>query len=552
MMQQKPLCRAALYARVSSDQQAEAGTIDSQVAELQEQMLKDGVGVDPELCFIDDGYSGSTLVRPALERLRDAASIGAVERLYVQAPDRLARSYVHQVLLVDELKQCGLALVFLNRAVGETPEDQLLLQVQGVVAEYERAKILERSRRGRLHAARQGKISVLASSAPYGYRYVSKQEGAGQALYEVVWDQARIVQKLFTWLGEDRLTIREAARRLTQQGVPTRTGKQRWDGSTVWGILQNPAYKGTAAYGKTHRGQRRPRLRPARGQPEQPRRPYSRYDTPESAISIDVPALVSEDLFAAVAEQLQENRQRQRQRSAGARHLLQGLLVCNQCGYACHGKPVSHRRRDGTRHSYCYYRYGGAESARFGGQRVCPNKQVRSDLLEEAVWDDVCAVLTDPQKVQEEYRRRVDGGDRSSRRAVGPSLDKPIQKVKRGIARLIDAYADGLVEKSEFEPRLRDARERLERLQADAKEQADQEAQEQELRLVVGRLQEFADQVRDGLQKADWHTQRAIIRAIVKRIEVEAETVRVVYRISPGSMNGNVDLESLQGCWRRQ
>ena len=274
MMQEKPLCRAALYARVSSDKQAEAGTIESQVAALQEQMLKDGVGVDPELCFIDDGYSGSTLVRPALERLRDAASIGAVERLYVQAPDRLARSYVHQVLLVDELKQCGLALVFLNRAVGETPEDQLLLQVQGVVAEYERAKILERSRRGRLYAARQGKISVLASSAPYGYRYVSKQEGAGQARYEVVWDQARIVQKLFTWVAEDRLTIREAARRLTQQGVPTRMGKQRWDGSTVWGILQNPAYKGTAAYGKTHRGQRRPRLRPARGQPEQPRRPY--------------------------------------------------------------------------------------------------------------------------------------------------------------------------------------------------------------------------------------------------------------------------------------
>ena len=117
---------------------------------------------------------------------------------------------------------------------------------------------------------------------------------------------------------------------------------------------------------------------------------------------------------------------------------------------------------------------------------------------------------------------------------------------------LIDAYADGLVEKSEFEPRLRDARERLERLQADAKEQADQEAQEHELRLVVGRLQEFADQVRDGLQKADWHTRREIIRAVVKRIEVEAETVRVVYRISPGSMNGNVDRESLQGCWRRQ
>src|SRR6516165_7859268 len=152
MTQSDSLYRAAFYARVSSDQQAEAGTIGSQVTALEERMRQDGVSVDPELCFIDEGYTGSTLVRPALERLRDAASNGAVERLYVHAPDRLARSYVHQVLLVDELKQCGLALVFLNRAVGETPEDQLLLQVQGVVAEYERAKILERSRRGRLHA----------------------------------------------------------------------------------------------------------------------------------------------------------------------------------------------------------------------------------------------------------------------------------------------------------------------------------------------------------------------------------------------------------------
>lgn len=551
MTQSDSLYRAAFYARVSSDQQAEAGTIGSQVAALEERMRQDGVSVDPELCFIDEGYTGSTLVRPALERLRDAASNGAVERLYVHAPDRLARSYVHQMLLVDELRRCGVALVFLNRAVGESPEDQLLLQVQGVVAEYERAKILERSRRGRLYAARQGKINVLAGSAPYGYRYVSKQEGGGQARYEVVWDQARIVRQLFTWVGEDRLTIGEAARRLTHQGVLTRTGKQRWDRSTVWGILQNPAYKGLAAYGKTHHGQRRPRLRPARGQPEQPRRPYSRYDATESAVPIEVPALVSEDLFATVAEQLQENRQRQRQRVQGARHLLQGLLVCTQCGYACHGKPVSHGH-NGTRRSYCYYRCGGAEGARFGGHKICPNKQVRSDLLEAAVWEDVCAVLTDPQKVEEEYRRRLACSNRSSRSATAPSLEKLIQKVKRGIARLIDAYEDGLMEKAEFKPRLRNARERLERLQTEAKEQADQEVQEQELRLVVFRLQEFADQVRDGLHYADWHTRREIIRAVVKRIEVDAETIRVIYRISPSSMGGNAGQENLQGCWKRQ
>lgn len=271
---------------------------------------------------------------------------------------------------------------------------------------------------------------------------MTKHEGNGQASYEVIWEQARIVRQMFQWVGQDRLTIGAVARRLTEQSVPTRTGSTRWDRSTVWGILRNPAYKGAACYGKTCRGQRRPRLRPSRGQPEQPRRPFSRYAA-EETIPIEVPAIVSEDLFATVAEQLQENRQRQRQCALGARYLLQGLLICKQCGYACHGKPVSHDR-NGKQRSYCYYRCGGAEGARFGGHKICSNKQVRTDLLEAAVWEDVCAVLTDPQKVENEYRRRLDGRNQASDSATGPSLDKLIQKVKRGIGRLIDAYEEGL------------------------------------------------------------------------------------------------------------
>jgi DNA invertase Pin-like site-specific DNA recombinase len=164
--------RPALYARVSSDQQAEGGTIASQVAALEERIDHDGLTLEPELRFLDEGYSGTTLVRPALERLRDLAAAGAIDRLYVHAPDRLARKYADQVLLVDELHRCGVELIFLNRALGQTPEDDLLLQVQGMVAEYERAKILERSRRGKRHAASRGSINVL-SGAPYGFQGTS-------------------------------------------------------------------------------------------------------------------------------------------------------------------------------------------------------------------------------------------------------------------------------------------------------------------------------------------------------------------------------------------
>jgi site-specific DNA recombinase len=161
--------RVALYARVSSDQQAQEQTIESQVAALRERITSDGHTLDDELCFLDDGVSGSTLMRPALERLRDTAYVGGFQKLYVHSPDRLARRYAYQVLLVDELKKHHVEIEFLNRSIGVSPEEDLLLQMQGMFAEYERAKIMERSRRGKRHAAGRGSVNVL-SGAPYGYR----------------------------------------------------------------------------------------------------------------------------------------------------------------------------------------------------------------------------------------------------------------------------------------------------------------------------------------------------------------------------------------------
>jgi site-specific DNA recombinase len=192
---------AALYARVSSEQQAQAGTIDSQVAAIVERAGRDRVTIQEEARFLDDGHSGATLVRPALERLRDLAATGAIDRLYVLCPDRLARSYALQMLVVDELRRCAVELVFVNHELGKTPEDNLLLQVQGMVAEYERAKIMERCRRGRLHAARQGRVNSLGV-APYGYRYVTVSEGSG-ARYDVHFEHAAVVRQIFQ-LASDR------------------------------------------------------------------------------------------------------------------------------------------------------------------------------------------------------------------------------------------------------------------------------------------------------------------------------------------------------------
>ncbi len=544
--------RVALYARVSGEQQEKEDTIASQLEAVTQRIATDGLECEPELHFVDDGVSGYILARPALERLRDQAAAGAIDRLYMLDPDRLSRKYAYQVLILEELIRCGVEVVFLRNPVGRSPEADLLLQVQGMIAEYERAKIMERCRRGKQHAARRGSVNVL-SGAPYGYRYIGKHEGGGEARYQVLAEESRVVRKIFEWVGQERCSIGEVCRRLRRDSIPTRTGKSAWDCATVWLILKNPAYKGTAAFGKTRSGEFKPqRLRPQRGRPEHSRRPVSRVDTSsEDQIFIEVPGLVSEDLFLAVQAQLEENRQRRRDRPGGGRYLLQGLVVCKRCGYGCYGKPTSRAAFEGKgRVRYAYYRCTGSDAYRFGGQRLCWNKQIRTDILDAAVWEDLRGLLSEPERVREEYERRLQGAQGGPNQEV-EHLGKLINNVKKMISRLIDAYGDGLLDKSEFEPRISAARTRLSRLAEEHRQRIGEAAQEAELRLVIGQLEEFARRVSQGLQEPDWATRREVVRALVKKVEIDEQEVRIVYRVSPSPFEKGPQQRSSQHCWGR-
>jgi site-specific DNA recombinase len=541
--------QTALYARVSSEQQAEAHTIASQVAALRERATTDELVIPASLEFLDDGYSGATLVRPALEHLRDAAAAGGIDRLYVHSPDRLARKYAYQVLLVEELGRCGVEVIFLNRALGQSPEDDLLLQVQGMMAEYERAKILERHRRGKLHAAREGSVNVL-SGAPYGYRYVNKHDGGGHARYDLIPDEARVVRHIFAWIGRERLSIGEVCRRLMQAGERTRTGRLVWERSVVWAILKNPAYMGSAAFGKTRQGPLRPKLRAQRGRPLQPRRAVSDYDVPPPDwIHIPVPAIVEPEVFAAVQEQLQENRQHARQSRRGARYLLQGLLQCQHCGYAFYGKPLSPSARKGRPRAYAYYRCVGTDAYRFGGHRLCPNTQVRTDRLELAVWQEVRALLAHPERLAQEFTRRLHA-DGQGQRQERTALERQGSQLRQGLARLIDSYAEGLIERQEFEPRVTRLRQRITHVETQCQQLAEAETLQRELQLIIGRVEEFAAQVHQNLDALAWHRQREILRALVQRVEIGLDQVRVVFRVE--ALSGEADLEkkSLQLCKR--
>ena len=523
----------ALYARVSSDKQAKDKTIDSQIAALKEKIAADGGTLIEDMMFIDAGVSGATLVRPELERLRDSAAVGAVDRVYLLSPDRLARKYAHQALLLEEFSSAGVAVHFLNHAVGTTPEEELLLQMQGMIAEYERAKIIERHRRGKLHRAKGGSVNVL-STAPYGYTYIRKQLDGEPAQYIINLQQAKTVRQVFRWIGVERLSIGEVCRRLSEAEIPTQTGKTHWDRSVIWGMLQNPAYMGRAAFGKTKAGKLKPRVRPQKHSAETPKKPYSTQRTDRDTwIEIPVPPLVSEELFQAVQHQLDENRKRARIGSRGACYLLQGLTVCGHCHYAYYGKKVSPSTAKGKR-QYAYYRCIGTDAYRFGGERICDNKQVRTQRLDDVVWGQVLDAIKNPKRLKKEYENRLTKMEGDARELFDTTaLRKQKVQLEKGKSRLIDSYASTIIDKDDFEPKIKNLKIRLSQIDEQIEKSVNTESAQYELFLVIDRLEEFSKKVDVTLDIVDFNTKREIIRALVKRVEIYKEEVVVVFRIDP-------------------
>ncbi|WP_205411499.1 recombinase family protein [Candidatus Fukatsuia endosymbiont of Drepanosiphum platanoidis] len=525
----------ALYARVSSGQQVKNGTIGSQLAAIKDRIREDGHVLPDAMLFIDDGVSGATLIRPQLERLRDYAAAGDIECLYILSPDRLARKYAYQALLMEEFSACGVEVIFICHTPGDTPEDMMLLQMQGMFAEYERAKIMERNRRGKLHGARCGNVGVL-SGAPYGYRYIRRQPDGTPAQYIVNLHEASVVRKIFSWAGIERLSLGGVVRRLAEKGIESATGKPGWDRSTVWGMLKNPAYKGLAVFGKTKNCAPRPRVRAARNSADILKNGYSVIRSkPDDGIGIPVPAIINSALFLTVNEQLEENRRHARQGRRGAAYLLQGLTVCGHCRYAYYGKKVSKSAAKGGA-QYSYYHCTGTDAYRFGGIRVCDNKQVRTSMLDETVWAQVIALLSEPERLKKEYEQRLtQASEHSGQTADAERLKKQENQLNVGRSRLIDSFAEGLIGKTDFEPRIRVMTLRLAELARQRVKVKQATENQHELLLLVNRVEDFAAAVTERLSTDDFLMKREILRALVKRIEIYRDEIVVVFRVNPGN-----------------
>src|ERR1700686_5261471 len=530
-MMNKP---AAIYARVSSDRQKENHTIASQTAALVEYAQKNGYSVPPEWVFEDEGYSGAILVRPGLERLRDLAAEGQIAAVLVYSPDRLSRKYAYQVLLNEELSRCGVELMFLKAPAGTTPEDQLLVQFQGMIAEYVRAQIAEGCRRGKNHLAQQGGGNVL-SGAPYGYRYVRKSETSA-ALYEVIEAEARVVRMMFEVYTQQGLSINAIARLLNERRIATRTGKGRWERSTVWGMLRNPAYRGTACYGKTEQRPRQRVTRPLRQRKALPSRDVGGHERPRAErIEVPVPALVREEMFALAQEQLEKNKRHSPRRTIEPT-LLQGMLVCEQCGYALY-RTSTHT----SKQKLNYYRCLGSDGYRRLRGPVCTNRPIRQDYLDEFVWSEIVWLLDDPDLIQTEIdRRRAVAGNADPLRKRQEELRREQVRIEKNSERLLTAYQEGLVTLPQLRQRMPALQKQAQAVGSELQSLEMAAVDEAKYLQLAETLGGFRTKLRVRADTLEVTVRQQILRLVVKEVLVGADTITLRHSIpipqsGPGS-----------------
>lgn len=512
---------AAIYTRVSSDRQKEEGTIASQRAALLEYAQANGLTVPPEWIFEDEGYSGAVLSRPALERLRDLAAEGQIETVLIYAPDRLSRKYAYQVLLIEEFARHGVETKFVKSPTAQTPEEHLLLQFQGMIAEYEGAQIAERTRRGRRHRAKEGVINVL-SAAPYGYRYVKKTEHSA-AYFVIQEDQAQVVRKIFELYTREGWSMGAIARHLNEQKIPTCFGKGPWQSASLWGMLRNPAYQGRAAYGKTRNYPSQRTHKATRQRGGISRRGSGKEVDKSQWIEMAVPALVSAETFALAQERLAQNRQLSL-RNTKEPSLLQGLLVCQQCGYTLY--------RSGTGKRCCrrsYYRCGGNDRVR---GPICSCRMIGLEYLDDLVWRQILELLRSPELIRAELERRgIESLNSSPVQQRKDQLERELSRAKQQMDKLLDAYQEDLLSLSDLRERAPAVKKKVAALENERANLNVRAIEDQRWRDINQSLDSFVARLNQTVQTLTNAERQKIVRLLVKQIDVGKDTITIHHSI---------------------
>jgi len=414
------LTQVAVYARVSTDDQAEKGYgLDAQLRALRERAAARGWEIVGE--YIDDGYSGATLDRPKLSALREAARTGKHDVVLTYSPDRLARDLMYSLLLERELKQHGRAVEYISVASDDTPSGNLHRQMLGAIAEFERHQIRERTMRGRLEKARRGRVP--SGSRAFGYRSAPESTCG----LEVIDEEAAVIRDVYRWMIEGT-SVRQIVDRLNLRGVRPRRGT-RWGKPSVHRLLTNPTYAGVAHFNQ--RGT-------APGRKGRIVRPEAEW------IPIPVPAIIARPTFQRVQDQLARNKATLSGRPGGRLWLLKGLLVCGACGNRLVGTSRGPRRP-------CY-RCRGKDRLVAGDGPRCRARSWSAEKLERMVWEPVAGVLRDPEVMlakAREHRAALDS-HRVELQTEVAAIRPQLAKVQKARERLLALYLDGDIGKDEY------------------------------------------------------------------------------------------------------
>ncbi|KKW28555.1 MAG: invertase protein [Parcubacteria group bacterium GW2011_GWA2_52_8] len=529
-----------VYGRVSTSNQENEGTIETQLSAVREFAQKNNYTIVQE--YLDDGWSGDSIVRPALDQLRMDAKKKIWEGVLMYDPDRLARRYSYQELVMDELREAGIEVIFVTVSAPKNSEDKILHGVRGLFAEYERAKITERFRLGKIRKVKEG--HVLTTEAPYGYTYIRKQEGK-HGYYEINPTEAKIVKMIFSWVANDGLTIRKVVRKLQELAIkPQRSKRGVWSTSTLTTLLRNKAYIGEAHWGSSYSVVPE---KPLKVQQYKKIKKTSRRMKPEEewiASKIPVPVIIDRELFSRVREQLKTNfalcdRNKKNQ------YLLAGKIKCI-CGRTRGGEGPQHGK-------HLYYRCNDRNYS-FPLSPTCAQKGINARITDKLVWDKIAGLMSSPELLAKQVERWMSTKRAKAKSSFGDIaiVEKEISKLKDQEERYNKAYGAALFTIEKLKEYTDPIRARMAALESQIIK-AGQEADRINVDLLPTKTETkiFTREAGKALKNLNFETRRAIVLNTVEKVVGTQQQLQVSGYI-PLTLNHVEYKTSYRYCWASQ
>jgi site-specific DNA recombinase len=515
--------KAAIYARVSPKGKKIGETIESQVDAIKHFATETGYQISDKLIFQDNLLTGKTMQRPALDELRDMVRTETIDTIFIYSPDRLARNYPHQLILLDEFRRYGAKVHFLKDAPqGNTPEAIMFNHFQGIIAEYENALIADRSRRGIIYKAKKGDQAVLPS-IPIGYRRV--KNGRNTSI-EISEEHATIVKEIFRLYVHEKMSLEKIVKRLAEKGIKSPKGNIRWERSTVRDILKNPAYTGVAYFGKTEQSEGvSKRIKHHRsGKFMKPK--YARKKLPaENWIPINIPIIIGENDFELAQEQLKRNKELAA-RNTKEPGLLQGLVICGECSYPFY-KRYRKQKEKSIGHYYC-------RSKTDKKLKKCNNRSINQKELDEMVYEEVIKLLQNPSLVKQELERRVKESNNNEdllRQEI--NLKKEVAKILQERDRLLDAYQSSLIDLKELKKRSCELDKRRTTHDNELKARQDSKVRQETANDVESFFMSIIDGMKSKAKNLSFDKKQKLIRLLVENVIITKDEIKICHCVSP-------------------